>query len=166
MSPATADDKHAGAKPTAHPQAFMQGSCLGACRQHHNSLRDAQPDTALHDCILSLPQHLWSRHFTRLCKSVYSWGHISGIQPIKGTASPRRWTNAFSADTSASKVCSIGLHKYPSTPLVHCRLNCLVIHLTGGTSKHSKSCLITPGHAIANLGHMCAIVRKPAVMQV
>jgi len=43
----------------------------------------AQPHTALHDCILYLPQYLWSRHFTRLCKSVHPWGRVSEIQSIK-----------------------------------------------------------------------------------
>ncbi len=102
------------------------------------------------------------------------------------------WDTTYQGNGIAKKVdkrlqrrhqCKQGLQYWPSQVPKHalgalgheltvlgchepCRLNCLVIHLTGGTSKHSKSCLITPGHAIANLGHMCAIVRKPAVMQV
>ena len=30
---------------------------------------------------------LWSRHFTKLCKLVYSWERVSEIQSIKGTSS-------------------------------------------------------------------------------
>ncbi len=55
-----------------------------------HSLRDAfqciaQPNTALHDCILYLTYYLWSRHFTGLCKSVHPCGRVYEIQSIKGT---------------------------------------------------------------------------------
>ncbi len=45
----------------------------------------AQPNTALHGCILYLPQFLWSRHFAGLCKSVHPWRRVSEIQSIKET---------------------------------------------------------------------------------
>ena len=43
----------------------------------------AQPNTALHDCILYPSQYLRSRHFTGRCKSVHPWGRVSEILSIK-----------------------------------------------------------------------------------
>jgi len=53
-----------------------------------HSLQDAfqciaQPNTALHDCILYTAHYLRSKHFTGLCKSVHPWGRVSEIQSIK-----------------------------------------------------------------------------------
>ena len=63
-------------------QQLLMSATLLDC---NNSLCDAsqciaQPTTTLHDSILSLPEHLRSRHFMGLCKSVYPWGHVSEIR--------------------------------------------------------------------------------------
>ena len=64
----------------------------------------------LHVSNSTLSYYLWSRHFTRLCKSVHPWGCVSEIQFIKGTELCQR------------SACLIS-HRCPSISWCHDRRN-------------------------------------------
>ena len=83
-----------------HLHASNAASVTIVSEMHSNAFHCiAQHNTSLHDCILSLSQHLRSRHFTGLCKSVYPWGHVSEIQSIKGANHQTDHDSPCQADT-------------------------------------------------------------------
>ena len=118
----------------------------------------AQPNTALHDCILYPSQYL-SRHFTGLCKSVHPWGHVSEIQSIKEmgcnrlsipNASTEHFSGKSAADSKKPNVsCSCNSRRVHPLHVQQLHLLFSTYKLKKGqSSRHSHACRSVQCHLL------------------